>query len=102
MTLPWLSKDLAKSTCTVMRQAQVTLDIDTYKWMDWAWGGLNLHLVHHLFPKMHPMFARQATKYVKKKFVEMNIPYQSMPTKQAFLMTLRELRNKGLEYSLRI
>merc|ERR1719203_2713306 len=50
ITMPYTSKDEVKNSSTLVRQASCTLDIDTYSCFDIAWGGLNLHLIHHLFP----------------------------------------------------
>merc|ERR1719242_978364 len=66
ITMPYSAKDDVKTMSTLLRQASCTLDIDTYASMDIFWGGLNLHLIHHLFPRMHPKAARPATERLKQ------------------------------------
>ena len=45
-------KDAVKEGSFARRQLAVVIDIDNPPWLDWFHGGLNLHSVHHLFPRM--------------------------------------------------
>jgi delta8-fatty-acid desaturase len=67
---PHRTKEEVK-TGIIRRQTEVSLDITTSWYMDWFWGGLNLHTIHHLYPRMSRSKYREATdilKHVLKKY----------------------------------
>lgn len=50
---PFFDKNHTKHGASWARhQVETCIDIDSPKWLDWFHGGLNLHSVHHLFPRM--------------------------------------------------
>jgi len=53
MTQPVSHKDEAKAEGNwARRQVEAVIDINSPRWLDWFHGGLHLHSVHHLFPRM--------------------------------------------------
>jgi len=101
LTMPYVSKEFVKSSSTLERQAAVTIDVRTSQIWDWAWGGLSLHLVHHLFPRMHPMFAREATEEIKLSLKQLDVTYHEMSPSEAVWFTVTHLYEKSKKYQER-
>lgn len=50
---PWAEKEDTKHPGSwAERQVEAVLDITCPPWLDWFHGGLHIHSVHHLFPRM--------------------------------------------------
>ena len=45
------------------------------KWLSWLLGGLNTHLVHHLFPNICHVHYRKLTRVIRQRLAERGIPY---------------------------
>jgi len=98
ITMPYETKTDAKKSSTLVRQAGCTLDIDTFHFMDIAWGGLNLHLVHHLFPRMHPQAGRPATERLKELLKELGVKYNCLGTTRAIIHVWKHLRHQAIKF----
>jgi delta8-fatty-acid desaturase len=50
---PWIEKDETKHPGSwAARQVEALTDITCPLWLDWFHGGLHIHSVHHMFPRM--------------------------------------------------
>jgi linoleoyl-CoA desaturase len=64
----------------------------------WILGGLNLHVVHHMFPGVCHVYYPDLTKIVKSTAEEYGLSYRETPTiAGAFLAHLRWLKSLGSE-----
>lgn len=60
----------------VMQQIHSSIDSSPgSKWLSWLLGGLNTHLVHHLFPNICHVHYRELTTMIRQKLSERGIPY---------------------------
>merc|ERR1711964_403893 len=57
---PFVEKQDTKFHCYLRRQAKAVKDIINPRWLDWFHGGLNFHLVHHVWPKLPRASYREA------------------------------------------
>ena len=65
---------------------QTTADFSTNnRVITWISGGLNLHVAHHLFPKISQVHLPAITRLVKETAVEFNVQYKEYPTVVAAL-----------------
>ncbi|KAJ9438766.1 Sphingolipid 10-desaturase [Diplonema papillatum] len=69
---PFEAKEEVKSTWA-RRQATVTKDITCPWYWDWIHGGLNLHIVHHMFPKLPRARFRQGTVRIMELLKKHNV-----------------------------
>jgi len=76
---------------------QTTSDFSTNnRIVTWISGGLNLHVTHHLFPKISQVHLPAVTKIVKQTALEFDVPYKEYPTVFAALKShLRLLKKLG-------
>ncbi|KAL3937165.1 MAG: hypothetical protein SGARI_002260 [Bacillariaceae sp.] len=50
---PWADKEDTKDAGSwAGRQVEAVMDITCPEWLDWFHGGLHIHSVHHMFPRM--------------------------------------------------
>eukprot|EP00039_Didymoeca_costata_P010055 m.134340 g.134340 ORF g.134340 m.134340 type:complete len:488 (+) comp14692_c1_seq1:105-1568(+) len=98
---PWTEKDAAKTPGSFMRrQVEAVVDIDCPPWMDWFFGGLNLHAVHHLFPRMGSEHYRAAMVDINRVCNEHKIPIVSMTFLDAIRATLSKLKRMDTLFSI--
>merc|ERR1711964_115164 len=57
---PFTEKQNPKCHSYLRRQAEAITDIINPRWLDWFHGGLNFHLVHHVWPKLPRARYREA------------------------------------------
>ena len=76
------------------------MNIDTYRWLDWYYGGLNFHIEHHMFPTMARKNLRHAAPYVKAICDKHGIPYESRSFFGAMMKTLQSLKVAGSHFKL--
>ena len=81
-------------------QLNATINITNPTWMDWFYGGLNLHIEHHMFPKMARSRFREASRYVKDICQKHGLKYDSISFCAAIWRTLKGLKNSSFHYSL--
>ncbi|WP_084500083.1 fatty acid desaturase [Brevibacterium album] len=64
--------------------------------VDWAMGGLNHQIEHHLFPRMPSMNLRRVRPIVREFCVERGIPYTETGLVRAYGSVIRYLNDVGL------
>jgi len=79
---------------------QTTSDFCTQnRIVTWISGGLNIHVAHHLFPKISQIHLPALAKMVKETAFEFGVPYKEYPTILAALKShlrmLKKLGSKG-------
>lgn len=78
------------------RQVYVSKDISCPWWMDWFHGGLNLHRVHHLMPRLSRCRYREVTVQLDKLLDEHKIKSDVEPFFTAVSSTLSHMRKQAL------
>ena len=81
-------------------QVVSNIDIITPWWLDWFHGGLNFHLVHHLYPRMPRHNFRKATDHVRRVCREQNLHYDSCGWFEAVSRTVKNLRVMATHFKL--
>lgn len=92
--MPLIGKDV--SIDFLRRQVLTSRNIRGGRVMDWAMGGLNLQIEHHLFPSMPSMSLRKARPIVREYCAERNIPYTETGLWAAYRIVVRFLNEVGL------
>eukprot|EP00298_Acanthocystis_sp_HF-20_P016453 c21485_g2_i1.p1 GENE.c21485_g2_i1~~c21485_g2_i1.p1 ORF type:complete len:443 (+),score=141.42 c21485_g2_i1:135-1463(+) len=90
-TQPWEEKEASKLKSFYQRQIFVTKDISCPVWMDWLHGGLNFHIVHHLFPLLPRHNLRKATEKLYQICEKHKLQYKRENWSYAVWDTLRHL-----------
>lgn len=91
--------DLHKSSWYLF-QVAANMNIDTYWWLDWYYGGLNFHIEHHLFPKLARQHLRQVAPDVEAICKKHGIEYDSNSFFMCLIKTLSHLRKSAVHYKL--
>lgn len=77
------------------QQVEGTVDFAANSYfINWIIGGLNTHVVHHLFPHINHIHYYQLTKIVRRTAIEHQFPYRNYSLVKIFtehLLFLREL-----------
>ncbi|CAH1800240.1 unnamed protein product [Owenia fusiformis] len=81
-------------------QIDSNMNLNTYWFMDWYYGGLNFHIEHHLFPKMARKYLRHASPLVKEVCAKHDIEYDSQSFVEALVTTLAHLKKAGTHFTL--
>ncbi|MFC7458590.1 fatty acid desaturase family protein [Brachybacterium sp. GCM10030267] len=81
------------------RQVLTSRNITGGRPMDWAMGGLNLQVEHHLFPRMPSSNLRKVRPLVKEFCAEKNIPYTETDLVTSYGIIIRYLNRVGLGYA---
>lgn len=77
-------------------QIKATVDFSaTNYFINWITGGLNTHVIHHLFPSINHIHYFQLTKIIKKTALEYNFPYRNYSLSKIFVEHLRFLKALG-------
>lgn len=79
------------------KQAGGTIDIDCAEWMDWAFGGLQFQLEHHLFPRLPRCHLRKVAPVVRDLCKKHGLPYRSFTYWEANVRTIKCLRKAAFE-----
>jgi len=82
-------------SCYYEWQALSTMDVSCPPWMDWAHGGLNFQLEHHLFPRIPRWKLRDLIPLVDEIFDKYDIPVVRKPFFEANCMMLARMREVG-------
>eukprot|EP01060_Flectonema_neradi_P010855 TRINITY_DN17938_c0_g2_i1.p1 TRINITY_DN17938_c0_g2~~TRINITY_DN17938_c0_g2_i1.p1 ORF type:complete len:670 (+),score=91.20 TRINITY_DN17938_c0_g2_i1:43-2052(+) len=93
---PFASKEEIKNQW-MRRQALSIKDITNPTWLDWIHGGLNLHIAHHVMPRLPRASFRQATVRIYKTLEKHGI----IPESQHFFPATSSILNhlgKEAEY----
>lgn len=92
---PWSVLDDYHSESWYLKQVDSNLNIEVPEWLDWFHGGLNLHIEHHLYPKMARNKLRKASVYIKKVCAKHGLVYDSVSFTTAMSRTLVHLKSTG-------
>jgi linoleoyl-CoA desaturase len=87
----------------VRHQAKSTTDysINSF-WINWFTGGLNTHLIHHLFPNICHTHYRRLTPIIKSTLEEYGINYKNKSLSKAIVDHFRFLESVGKDKQPRI
>ncbi len=79
-----------------VQQLEATVDFAADKYsVNWITGGLNTHVVHHLFPSINHIHYFRLTRIIKKTALEYNFPYRNYSIIKVFIEHLRFLKALG-------
>lgn len=70
-------------------------DWHTYSWLSPWFGGLNLHLTHHLFPGWSHRHYRALAGIVEDVSRQFNFPYRALSYREVFILQQRFLKAMG-------
>lgn len=79
-----------------VHQIEATVDFSANNYfINWITGGLNTHVVHHLFPSINHIHYYRLTKLIKKTAAEYNVLYRNYSLAKIFREHLRFLKALG-------
>ncbi len=79
-----------------MHQIEATVDFAANNYfINWITGGLNTHVVHHLFPSINHIHYYRLTKIIKETAHENNVKYKNLSIARIFKEHLKFLRSLG-------
>lgn len=78
------------------RQVLTSRNVRGGRLVDWAMGGLNLQVEHHLFPSMPSMSLRRAQPIVRRYCAEHDVPYTEAGVVESYVIVVRHLNRVGL------
>jgi fatty acid desaturase len=90
---PFVDKEAVPEISVFRRQAAATKDIECSEWLDWFHGGLNLHLAHHLLPRLPRHRLRMVTQIVRETADAHGVAYEAVPWLEALVGTLAHLKS---------
>ena len=85
-------------------QCATTMNVASWRWFDWAHGGLQFQIEHHLFPRLPRHNLREARALVKPFCEHWGVPYHEVGFVQSNLELVRGLRDvakKCKQYGLK-
>lgn len=81
-----------------VHQMEATVDFAANNYfINWITGGLNTHLIHHLFPSINHIHYYRLTKILKKTSLEFSFPYRNYSLSKVIVEHLRFLKALGRE-----
>jgi linoleoyl-CoA desaturase len=79
-----------------VHQIEATVDFAANNYfINWITGGLNTHVIHHLFPSINHIHYYQLTKILKKTSLEFNFPYINYSLSKVMIEHTRFLKALG-------
>lgn len=69
------------------------------QWLSWLLGGLNTHLVHHLFPNICHIHYLQLTRVIKQTLKERGLPYKERSFVSGVIDHFKFLKLMGMKPS---
>lgn len=81
------------------RQVLTSRNIRGGRVVDWAMGGLNYQIEHHLFPRMPSANLHKVRAIVRDHCAEYGIPYTETGLIEAYRIVIQYLNRVGLGYS---
>ncbi|KAL8160048.1 hypothetical protein V2J09_001585 [Rumex salicifolius] len=79
------------------KQTSGSIDITCSTWMDWAFGGLQFQLEHHLFPRLPRCHLRKISPVVQDLCKKHGLPYRSLTWFAANVRTIKTLRTAAMQ-----
>ena len=78
------------------QQLEATVDFAANNYLvNWITGGLNTHVVHHLYPSVNHIHYFHLTRIIKQTASEYNFPYRNYSLVRVFTEHLRFLKMLG-------
>ena len=82
--------------CWATHQIESTIDLSAGSWLvNWFTGGLNTHIIHHIFPNICHIHYRKLAPIVEETAKEFGIPYHNIPLLKALGNHFRFLKELG-------
>ncbi|MCZ4552472.1 fatty acid desaturase family protein [Gordonia rubripertincta] len=81
------------------RQVRTSRNVRGGRAMDWAMGGLNLQIEHHLFPSMPSASLRQARPLVIRYCLENDVPYTEAGLIESYGIVIKYLNRVGMGFA---
>lgn len=79
-------------------QLEATVDFVANSYLvNWVTGGLNTHVIHHLYPGINHIHYYQLTRIIQETALEFNLPYRNYSLGKIFIEHLRFLKALGEE-----
>lgn len=97
--MSYATKEHTKSQCWITRQLEATLDIEVLSCLDWLYGGLNLHTVHHIFPRLPRRHFRAVYPILWNIAKRHNVKIRKLCMTDAIKATIRHMRSVGRKVS---
>ncbi|WP_293695582.1 acyl-CoA desaturase [uncultured Agrococcus sp.] len=95
--MPLIPKD--EKVDFLRRQVLTSRNIRGGLLVEWAMGGLNYQIEHHLFPRMPSMNLRKVRPIVREFCSERDIPYTETGIVGAYVIVIRYLNRVGLGHA---
>lgn len=95
--MPIVPKDA--SIDFLSRQVLMSRNIRGGRLVDWAMGGLNLQVEHHLFPSMPSVALRRAQPIVRAYCAEHDVPYTEAGLLESYGIVIRWLNDVGMGHA---
>lgn len=95
--MPLLPEDLEVDF--LRRQVLTSRNITGGRLMNWAMGGLDLQIEHHLFPRMPSGHLRKVRPLVKEFCAEKGIVYTETSLLRSYIIVIKYLNRVGLGYA---
>lgn len=93
-------KDISTDISWYQMQVESNIDITNPWWLDWFHGGLNFHLIHHLYPRMPRNNYRRATEHLKEVCKKNDLHYDHCCWTEAVQRTLKHLKLMSHHFEL--
>ncbi len=85
----------------LMHQLLTTNDVSLNNWFSrHVMANFNYHLIHHLFPKVNYVYAREATDALKQYCLREGLPYRSLPLGKALVGHFKLILRNQLEFNV--
>lgn len=98
---PFIEKGESKAAAGwLRRQVDVSKDVDCPRWVDWFHGGLNLHRVHHLMPRLSRCRYRDVNMQLDQLLDAHGIESDVEPFFSAVSSTMAHLQKQALTVPL--
>ena len=94
---PWREKATTIESGWSKRQIEAVLDISCNPWLDWFFGGLHIHSVHHVFPRMNRAYYRQVHPEMIELCKKHNVELDIKTFGEAIRATIGHLKDCGVE-----
>ncbi|KAL3900758.1 MAG: hypothetical protein SGARI_006176, partial [Bacillariaceae sp.] len=89
---PWVEKEATKNAGSwAERQVEAVMDITCPPWQDWFHGGLHIHSIHHMFPRMSRCHYRQVYDEILEMCNEHGLPVDRSPWFEAIARCVQHL-----------
>lgn len=83
----------------LQRQVLTSRNVRGGRLIDWAMGGLNFQVEHHIFPRMPSPNLHKVQPIVREFCAENDIPYTEAGLVESYVIVIRYLNRVGLGYS---